>query len=98
EIVASAVQTGGRSEGGEYSVGVVAEEAVAVLGRIFLECGDAGAVGEENVRAAVAVVIEDGHAAGHGLGSVPRRSFAILQAKRNFLELEADGTGRLCRV
>jgi len=54
----------------EVAVAVVLEEAVGVFRGGLLQRSDVGAVGEEDVEMAVVVVVEDGHAAGHGLRRV----------------------------
>ena len=58
---------------GECAVAVVVKEAIPVLGRILFEGVDIRAVGEEDVGFAIAVVVEDSHASGHRLRSVPAR-------------------------
>ncbi len=92
-VVAGAGQASRIGHIGKCALAVIAEQAVAVLGRVFLQGGDIGAVGEEDVRTPVAVVVEDGHSAGHGFGSVLGRCFVVLQTKWNLEEFEADGAG-----
>src|ERR1700728_2509057 len=94
-IVAEASQARGIGHVGKHAVAVVAEQAVAVSRRLLFQGGDIGAVGKENVGTSVAVVIEDGHSAGHGFGSVLCGRLAVLQAEGDFLQFEPDGTGRL---
>ena len=55
---------------GELPIAFVAIEAVPIFGGGLLKGRDVGAVGEVDVGAAVAIVIEDGDAAGHGLDHV----------------------------
>ena len=92
-VVSGAGEAGGVGYVGEDAVAVVAEEAVAILGSVFLQRGDIRAVGEEDVGASVAVVVEDGNASGHGFRSVAGRRFGVLQAEGDFLQFEGDGAG-----
>ena len=96
-VVAGAGQAGGVGHVGKDAIAVVAEQAVAVLRRVFLQRGDVGAVGEEDVRTSVAVVVEDGDSAGHGFGSVPGGGFVVLEAKWESLEFEGMGLGECQR-
>src|SRR5208337_807633 len=91
-VVSSTGQTGGIGHVGEDAVAIVAEEAVAEFGRVFCQGADIGAIGKENVGASVAVVVEDGNSAQHGLGHILGGSDAILQSEWNLLKLKLDGS------
>ncbi len=81
----------------ERAVAVVAEEAVEVLRRGFLQRCDVGAVGEEDIGAAIAVVVEDRDAAGHGFRDVFGGALTAVEAKGQLLELKADRSRGLRR-
>ena len=68
--VADAAHAGRRGHVGELHAAVVAIEPVGVGVAALGERGHLGAVGEEDVGPAVAVVVEDGHAARDALGVV----------------------------
>ena len=68
--VAGAGDAGLFGDVGEFPVAFVVIEAVPIFGRGLLKGRDVGAVGEVDVGAAVAIVIEDGDAAGHGFDHV----------------------------
>ena len=74
----------------EYSVAVVAEQAVPVLGRVLPESGDVGAIGKEDVGPAVAIVVEHGYPAGHGLRRVTSGSLVAFELECNGLIRESD--------
>ena len=81
----------------EHAVAVVAEEAVGVLRRGFLERCDIGAVGEEDIGTAIAVVVEDRDAASHGFRDVFGGALTAVEAKGQLLELKADRSRGLRR-
>ena len=68
--VAGAPQAGGIGHVGELHSAVVAEQPIEVAGSVLLEARDRRAIGEEDIGAAVAVVVEDGYPAGHRLDQV----------------------------
>ena len=53
-----------------------------------------GAVGEENIQLAVVVVIEHGHASGHGFGGMAFGRLVGLELEIDWLVRESDGIGR----
>ena len=77
------------------AVAIVAKKVVRVLRRRFLQSRDIGAVGEEDVGAAIAVVVEDSNAAGHGFGDIFGGALAAVEAKWQLLKFESDGSGGL---
>ena len=66
---------------GKFPVAIVPKEAVLELGRILLERGQGSAVGEEEIRSAIAVVIKNCDPARHGFDHVLLRCGAVLQNK-----------------
>jgi hypothetical protein len=68
----------------------IPEEPVEVARRFFPEGGDAGPVSEEDVGEPVAVIVEGGHAARHGLDVALLLGVVVLQD-----EAQADALGRL---
>src|SRR5271165_5264301 len=92
-VVARASQASRVGHVGEDAVTVVAKQAIAVFGRVFFQRGDVGAVGEEDVGTAVAVVVENGHSAGHGLRRILGRCLIVLQAEGDSAEFEPDRAG-----
>src|SRR5271170_3239693 len=93
-VEAGSGQPGFLSNIREDTVAVVPEETVRILWIVFLQCGDVRAVGEEDVRPAVAVVVEDRDAARHGSRRMPRRSLAVLEDERRELQREVNGARR----
>ena len=80
---------------GENSVAAVAKEPIEVLGRGFLQGRQWGAVGEEDVGPAIAVIVEDRHAAGHGFRHVSGRALIDFKMEGEILELESNRRRRL---
>jgi hypothetical protein len=78
----------------KIALAVVFKKPVEVFGRGLLQGANVGAVGEVDVQVAVVVVIEYGHAPGHGFGSVALRCLATVQAEVDGLIYEVDGRGR----
>ena len=70
---------------GESAITVVAKETVVILRRGFLQGGDVGAVGEEDIGAAVAVVVEDCDTSGHGFRHILGRTETAVEVKRELL-------------
>ena len=96
DVKPSALQASFVSDVGKDAVAVVPVQTIPVFGVGLLPCGQGCSVGEEDVGPAVAVVIEDGHAAGHRFGGSAGWTFVTLKAKSQSLELEGDcGSGRL---
>src|SRR5581483_6508330 len=63
---------------GESSIAIVVEESVPVFLGVLLQSDNVRAVREEDVRPAVAVVVENGNSSRHGLGSVPLRRLGAI--------------------
>src|SRR5579864_1872171 len=91
-VVARAGQSGLCGDVGEVTLAVVFEEAVVVLGRIFLERLQVRAVSEEDVELAVVVVIENGYASGHGFRGIVLGAFVAVKLELNRLECKPDRT------
>ena len=70
---------------GESAITVIAKETVVILRRSFLQGGNVGAIGEEDVGAAVTVVVEDCDTSGHGFRHVLRRAEAAVEMKGELL-------------
>ena len=70
---------------GEGAVAIVVEEAIPILCGILLKSVDVCAVGKEDVRMSIAIVVEHGYAASHGFRCVALRRFVAV-------EREQDGT------
>src|SRR5215469_13489690 len=66
-IKSSSFQSGFFRHVGESAVAVVAKQMVPVFGRAFLQSVDVGAIGKEDVRITITVVVKDGDSASHGL-------------------------------
>ncbi len=79
---------------GEVAVAVVAEEMVRVFRRRLFKRGDVGAIGEEDVGTAVAVVIEYRDAASHGFRNILGRALAAVETKGQLLQLKTNGRRR----
>jgi hypothetical protein len=99
--VARAPQARSVGDVGEAETSFVVEQAVPILRRLLLERRKGGAVGEVDVRPAVAVVVEDGQAPGHRLDEVLLRARVVLdpehEAGRGRPLAEADGGRRRSR-
>src|SRR6266700_2838908 len=91
-VIAGAGKSGGIGYVCEHSVAIVAEQPIPILGSILFQRGDIRAVREENVRTAIAVVVEDRHSSGHGFRSVAGGCLGIFQAKGNLLQLKRNWT------
>ncbi len=78
------------SDVAEFEIAFVVKEAIGKLGRGFVEGWDVGSIGEEDVGAAIVVVIEDGEAAGHGFDHVFGFGGIVFED-----EIEAGGGGLL---
>jgi len=89
-VEAGSQQPGLRGHVREDSIAVVAIEAVVILRRGFFQSRKVGAIGEEDVGPAIAVIVEDRNAPGHGLGHVSGGAFIHFQAKGEIPELEAN--------
>src|ERR1039458_5569111 len=70
----------------EHPIAIVAKQPVAVFGIVLLQRGQIGAIREEDVGTSISVVIEYGHAAGHGVECVGGGSLAMLESERHWLE------------
>src|SRR5438309_6739751 len=79
DVVARACESGLVGYIREDAVAIIAKQTVLVLGRVFLQRGDVGAVGEENIGTAVSVVVEYCNASGHCLRSIFPRGFVVLK-------------------
>jgi len=75
----------------EVAVAVILEKAVGVFRGGLLQRPDVGAVGEEDVGMAVVVVVEDGHASGHGLRRVALGGLGAIEAEVDGAVGEVDG-------
>ena len=93
-VVAGARQSGFVGDVGEVSLAVVFKKTVAIFRGTLAERMDVGAVSEKNVELAVVVVIEDGHASGHGFGSMALGRFVGFELEIDGLVGEADGAIR----
>ena len=75
---------------GKDAVAVVPVEAIPVFGvGLFSGC-EGRAVGEEDVGAAIPVVVEDSDTAGHGFRGVAGWTFVTVQSKRQSFELKEN--------
>ena len=92
-VESAARQTGGIGDIGEDAVSVVTKEPVPIFRRVLCQRGEVGAVGEKDVGPAIAVVIENGHPAGHRLRSVARQRLIALKLEINRLIRKSDGRG-----
>ena len=97
-VIAGSGQSGSIGNIGEGALPIVAEEAIPVFARVFPQGGDVCPIGEEDVGAAVAVVVEDRDTACHALGSVLARGRVVLQTEGDSFERETDRLGRLGRT
>src|ERR1700728_380655 len=79
---------------GEGSIAVIPEKPIAILRIVLLQGCDVGAIGKENVRFTVAVVIEHCDSAGHAFGRIFSGRLIIFQDEGNFLQFAANGAGR----
>jgi hypothetical protein len=68
DVETAATQAGLLGHICEYTIAIIAEKPVTELAIILFQRGDIRAVGEENVRPTIAVVIKDGYAARHTFG------------------------------
>src|SRR5207244_1647512 len=59
------------------------------------ESRDIGAIGKENIGAAVTVVVKNGDTSSHSLRDILRGTEAAVELKRQTLKFESDGTGGL---
>ena len=91
DIEAGACEAGLFGDIGEDAIAVVAKKTVGVFGGRLLQGRDVGAVGKEDVGAAIAVIVENGNSAGHGFRCVPGRGLAAIEMKGEFVEFETDG-------
>ncbi len=98
DIEARSFQARMLSDIGEGAVPVVAEEAVRILRRGFLQSRDVCAVREKDIGPAVAVVIEYCDTASHGFRNIFGRTLTAVEAKRKLFEFESDGCGRWGRA
>ena len=61
------------------------------MAEVFSKRFDVRSIGEEDVKLAVIVEVEDGYAAGHGFRRMAFRSLGAVQLEINRLKDEADG-------
>jgi len=94
DIEPGACEPGLFGDVGEDAVSVVAKKAVGVFGGRFLQGGNVCAIGEENIGASIAVIVENGNSARHRFRGVPSRGLAAIEMKGKLVEFETDG-GRL---
>src|SRR6185437_14512700 len=74
----------------ECAIAIVAKKAVAIFWVILFQSGQVRAIGEENVEAAIAVVVEDRNPTRHGFRNIPGEGFVVFQAKRKGCQLKVD--------
>src|ERR1035438_3838404 len=91
DVKAGTGQTGGIGNICKNTFAVVTEQTVSIFWRVLLQSGDVGAISEEDVGPAIAVVVEDRDTAGHSLRSITSRRLVAVELKSDGLIGEPDG-------
>ena len=84
-VVAATCKIGLGCNVGKMAIPVISKKTIVKPRGRLVQCSDVGAVREEDIKPAIVVVIEEGHAPRHGLRGVALRSFGTVKLKINCL-------------
>src|SRR5277367_3944261 len=74
----------------EHTVTIVTKQAIGELGVVLFQGCEVRAIREEDIRAAVLIVVKDGDASGHGCRQMTGFCFRVLELERYRFELKED--------